>query len=169
MSRSRLIATRTQLQLQLTNEGSNVYLEACRQFNDRSPGIQVPYSVVSEADNMILDTHKPDVNFEPIGALSPKKAFKILKDRQRIYAKCRQNFDASGQHWNNFWPFCQGNLDILILHHWLLHIGDPQSSFLKVPRFRADLIREILFHRLKKTNNQKPNHPRRAVPCLISS
>ena len=128
MARSRLIATRTQLQLQQTNEGNNINSEACRQFNDCTPGIQVPRSLTSEADNSILDTHQPNVNFQPVGTLSPRKAFQIFKDTQRLYAKCRHNFDASGQHSNNFWPFCQGNLDVLVLHHWLLHIGDPQLS-----------------------------------------
>jgi hypothetical protein len=128
LARSRLLSTRTQLQFNQQNEGSDLYSDATFKFNNGIPGIPVPHSARSEMDNSILTTRSIDVNFTPIGKLTSKKAFRLFKETQRLYAKCRNNWEASGIHSNDFWPFCFGKVDVLVFHNWIQSIGDPELT-----------------------------------------
>ena len=69
----------------------------------------------------------------PQGELTAPKAFNMLKEVQRRYAKYRANWEKSGTHDTAFSSFCGDDSDALVLHLWLQNTGDPDLS-----RFMAE-------------------------------
>ena len=129
LSRSRTLSSRTELQLQETNSDNPVYVEATLKFNDsQEPGKDIPSSPYSDEDNERISSFNLNTSFVPQGTLTPQRSFQMLKDVQRKYAKSRSNWERSGSHEHGFFPFCFGDSDVLVLHLWVLHVGDPDMT-----------------------------------------
>src|SRR3989338_848720 len=54
LSRSRTLASRTELQLQQTNDANPLYIQATKKFNSPERGADIPLSTLSDSDNDVL-------------------------------------------------------------------------------------------------------------------